>query len=313
MKTYIPYSLILAAASAGLAFGAETAYTTPVGYVSLGNAGAVPANTDMTLAIPLERPAVYAGAAAGFAADVLTVSGTPAFTVNQFTSSPHILKVESGAASGVIALITANTADSITVAFQNIDSFAGLVATDKISIRPAWTVKSFFAGNTIPDFSEFGVWEADWFDQADDSDANNIVIYPNEGFRLRNTSATAISNLVVAGEVPKAQSRVFVNGEAAQQDTRVSYFSPVTETIGTANIGAGNFDQLLAFDVTATGLDNAPAFTYYYFDGLWYDASDDSDVTNSVQIQPGRAYIYRSEAGRADTVLADTPAYVPSL
>ncbi len=325
----LSYALLAAAAACGLA-SAETAYTTPVGYVTLGNNGSIPATTDMTVAIPLDRSAVYAGTTASTSGSTLTISGTPAFTVGQFTAAPHYLKIESGAASGLIALITANTADTVTVAFQNTDSFAGIVAADKISIRPAWTVQSLFAGNTIPDFCEFGVWEGsvgtdlapdkvyynfagDWFDQADDSDANNVVIYPNEGFRLRNTSGTAIAGLAVSGEVPLAKSRVFINGNATQNDTRISYFSPVDEVIGVANIGAGDFDQLLAFDVTASGLDNAPLFTYYYFAGSWYDASDDSDVTGTVSIKPGLGYIYRSEAGRADTVLSDQQTYVPTL
>lgn len=329
MKPYT-YSLLAAALACGMAQGAATAYTTPVGYVSLGNSGAIPATTDMTLAIPLDRSAAYAGTTSSVSGSTLTLAGTPGFTVNQYTATPHVLKIESGTASGLVALISANTADTVTVLFQNSDSFAGVVATDKVSIRPAWTVKSLFAGNTLPNFCELGVWEGsvgtdlapdkvyynfngDWFDQSDDSDANNIVVYPNEGFRLRNTSAVAISNLVISGEVPTANSRVFVNGDAVQNDTRISYFSPVEEIIGVANMGAGNFDQLLAFDVTASGLDNAPAFTYYYFGGSWFDAADDSDVTNTLKLQPGQAYIYRSEAGRADTLLSDQPTYVPTL
>ncbi len=331
MKTYLPYSLILAAAASGMAFGAETAYTTPVGYVSLGNAGSVPATTDMPIAIPLERAAAFAGTVASISGSTVTITGTPGFTLTQFTAIPHVLKIGSGAKSGLTALVSGTpTSNTVTVLFQNTDSLASVVAGDKVSIRPAWTVKSFVTATTLPNFCEFGVWEGstgvdlapdkvyynfagNWFDQADDSDANNIVIYPNEGFRLRNTSATAVAGLVVSGEVPVANSRVFVNGEAAQQDNQISYFSPVDELLGNANLGAGNFDQLLAFDVTATGFDNAPAFTYYYFGGTWFNAADDSPVSATVSVKPGVRYIYRAEPGRADTLLSDQPTYVPSL
>ena len=68
MKTHITYSLLAAAAACGMAFGAETAYTTPVGYVSLavGSAGgnAVPANSDVAVSIPLDRTVEFSGTVA---------------------------------------------------------------------------------------------------------------------------------------------------------------------------------------------------------------------------------------------------------
>lgn len=329
MKPIIPFALLGALLAVG---AADAAATDPVGYVSLGNAGTVPGLTDMSVAIPLDRPVEFAGTVLSVSGSDLNFSGTPGFTAGAFTATvPYIVKIESGAKAGLVALVTANDVDTTTVSFQNTDTFAGVLAGDQVSVRKAWTVSSFFAGNTVPDFCEFGVWEGiasgidlapdkvyynfggNWFDQSDDSDANNVVIYPNEGFRLRNTSATAITNLVVSGEVPTTNSRVFVNGDAGQQDSQISYFTPTSEIIGNANIGAGNFDQLLVFDVTQTGFDNAPAFTYYYFGGSWFDASDDSDVTATLQLQGGQRYIYRAEAGRADTLLSDQPGYVPGL
>lgn len=326
MKPIIPTALL--GALLAVAHGAAT---DPVGYVSLGNNGAVPALTDMAIAIPLDRPAEFAGTVGSINGATITLSGTPGLTAGQFAgATPYIAKVESGTKAGMVALITANTTNSITLAFQFTDSLTGVAANDQISIRKAWTIQSFFAGNTIPNFSEFGVWEGgagtdlapdkvyynfngSWFDGSDDSDGNNIVIYPNEGFRLRNTTNTPIANLIVSGEVPTAPSRVFVNGAAVQQDSQISYFSPVGETIGSANIGAGNFDQLLAFDVTQSGFDNAPAFTYYYFGGQWFNSTDDSEVTNTLKVEGGRRYIYRAEPNRADTVLSDQQSYVPGL
>jgi uncharacterized protein (TIGR02597 family) len=335
MKPYIPYSLILAAASCGMAFGAATAYTTPVGYVSLGNAGAVPANTDMPVAIPLERPSEWAGTVASVSGNDIILTGTTGFTDGQWVNAttPYVAKIGNGAQSGLIAMITANATvagvSTLTVSLQNAaDTLTGIVAGNSISIRKAWTVKSFFAGNTLPDYCEFGLWEGasgidlapnpvyynyagNWYD-SNDADANNIVIYPNEGFRLRNTTATPISGLVVSGEVPTASSRVFVKGNTTQQDSRISYFSPVPEKLGDANIGAGDYDQILMFDVTQSGLDNAASLVYYYYAGIWYD-SGDNPVSNTVSVQPGQAFIYRAEAGRADTVLSDLPSYVPGL
>src|SRR5688572_17647825 len=57
MKTFIPYSLLAALAASGLALGAETAYTTPVGYVSQ----TCLSNSDTLVGTPL-RPATIAAA-----------------------------------------------------------------------------------------------------------------------------------------------------------------------------------------------------------------------------------------------------------
>ncbi|MEO5915289.1 MAG: TIGR02597 family protein [Luteolibacter sp.] len=332
MKTYIPYSLLLAAASCGLAHGAATAYTTPVGYVSLGNNGGVPAHTDMTLAIPLERSSEWAGTVASVSGNVITLTGTPGFTTNQWANAttPFVAKLGSGTKSGQISLITANAAGTLTVAFQNTDTLTGVVAGDTISIRKAWTIGNFFAGNTLPDNIEFSLFDitagtdnaptsvyyyfaGTWYDASDDSVATSVVLYPNEGFRLRNTTNGAISNLVVSGEVPTANSRIFIKGAAGSQDTRFSFFSSVDEPIATSGLGVADNDLLLSYSLTATGIDNAPGAVYYKFGPSWYDASDDSDVTATLKLKAGVGYVYRAAAATPTTTSSNTPDYVPSL
>ena len=332
MKTHLSYSLILAAAASGMAFGAETAYTTPVGYVSLGNAGSVPAKTDMTLAIPLDRASEWMGTVASVSGNVITLTGVPGFAVNQWVNSttPYMVKIGSGTKSGQFCLITASAAGTVTVTLQNTDTLIGVVSGDAISIRKAWTIGSLFAGNTLPNNIEFSLFNGAvgtdnapdkiyyyfagvWYDAADDSVATGIVIYPNEGFRLRNTTNSAISNLVVSGEVPRSNSRIFVKGAVGVQDTRFSFFSAVDEPIATSGLGVADNDQLLSYSVTATGTDNAPSAIYYKFGASWYDASDDSNVTSTLKLKAGVGYVYRAAAGTATTTSSNTPDYVPSL
>jgi len=328
---------MLAAAACGLANAQTTAYTTPVGYVSLGNTAgaAVPANTDMTVAIPLARTAEWRGTVASVSGNVVTLTGTTGFTNGQWVNSntPFVVEIGSGSKSGLVALVAANTTvagvSTLTLSLQGVDTLAGVAAADKITIRKAWTIGSLFAGNSLPDNIEFSLWEGStagtdnapdkiyyyfagvWYDSSDDSEANNIVLYPNEGFRLR-TSNDAITSLVVSGEVPMAKSRIFYKGGQNSQDSRVSFFGAIDEPIKTSGLGANN-DQLLSYSLTATGKDNAPSAIYYFFDGAWYDASDDSDVTDTLKLKAGVGYVYRTAPGAADTISSDLPDYVPSL
>ncbi len=332
MKTHLSYSLILAAAASGIAFGAETAYTSPVGYVSLGNAGSVPANTDMSLAIPLERASEWTGTVASVSGNVITLTGTPGFAVNQWVNSvtPYVVKMGSGTKNGQISLVTVSSANTVTVALQDTDTLSGIVSGDSVSIRKAWTIGSFFSGNTLPNNIEVSLFNGAagtdnapdkiyyyfagvWYDASDDSVATSVVLYPNEGFRLRNTTNAAITNLVVSGEVPRNNSRIFIAGAAGVQDTRISFFSAVDEPIASSGLGVSDNDQLLSYSVTATGTDNAPSAIYYKFGPSWYDASDDSDVTSTLKLKAGVGYVYRAAAGTATTTSSNTPDYVPSL
>jgi uncharacterized protein (TIGR02597 family) len=331
MKSFMSYSFLAAVAATGLALG-DTATTTPVGYISLGNTAAgvnnVPANSDVVVSVPMLKSAVFAGKVASTGASTLTVSGTPAFTVNSFTSVPHVLVVESGAKSGLIVPITSNTADTLTVAL-GFYSLSGILATDSVSIRPAWTVSSFMAGatsltgvqllaysntqqsvNNSADGLYFYVgtgWE-----NADGDSANNTILYPGEGFIVR-TSGTPIADFVVSGEVPKAKSYIAVGqSTTGARDSVISYVSPTTEALGSSGLGISNGDILLDFDNTTSG-QNKSGVPYFFVNGAWENADGDSAAT--FQLIGGKSYIYRraTAATTGYTILQDTQTYVPSL
>ena len=69
MKPYT-YSILAAALACGMAQGAATAYTTPVGYVSL----TIPASADSTVGQPLHRPTAFAGISTGITDDTVSVA-----------------------------------------------------------------------------------------------------------------------------------------------------------------------------------------------------------------------------------------------
>lgn len=140
MKTYIPYSLILAAASVGMAYGAETAYTTPVGYVTQVAA----ANSDTIVGLPLRKATVAAGALSAApdtsttpGSAILALSGTPGFTVNAYANA-YYAKFKTGAAAGKWFVVTSNTASGLTVNLNGATLTAA--AADTLEVIKFWTL-----------------------------------------------------------------------------------------------------------------------------------------------------------------------------
>ncbi len=336
MKPIIPSTLLAALLAVG---AAHAAATDPVGYVSLGDttAGqpAIKPNTDVAVAIPLDKPAAFAGTVASVAGNVITISGTPA--LGSFTATPNIAKLESGAKTGLNGLITANTANTVTITVPTGDSLTGVIAGDAISLRPAWTVVGTF-GTTLPagtqilgfsgntpgiNLASDLVYEFDgsnWVDAIFGDTVDNNVFYTGESFVIRNNAATPIASLVVSGEVPTTNSRVIVSrfaGAPNGQDNRVAYVSPVNETIGDSHLGAISTpgDQILAFNNNAAGI-NKSSSTIVEWDGAdWVDAIFGDTVTNTFNLVGGQGYVLRRAAAApvGDTIWADQPSYVGSL
>ncbi|GAA5128754.1 TIGR02597 family protein [Luteolibacter yonseiensis] len=338
MKTYIPYSLILAAASAGMAFGAETAYTTPVGYVSLGDTTpgqpAVKANTDVYLSVPVLKSSEFTGAVSGVAGNVISITGA-AFTAGQFSNpaNPYYVVVESGTKSGLVAVVSANGTGDVTAMVQVGDSLTGVASGDRVTLRKAWTVGSFLGSSLpssgvslftlpatgAPNPSAENIYDWDgtnWVDNVNTgAPADNDILYPGETLILRNASATPIASLVVSGEVLKANERIPLGAVSGPSDLAVSYFGAVGEPIGTSSLGSvvANGDSLLGFDNSAPGFNKA-ASVILDFDGTnWVDNVNTGAPDNGFLIGGGQGFILRRNSPAAAQVWSDQATYVPSL
>jgi len=337
MKPIIPFALLGALLAVG---AANAASTDPVGYVSLGNtagggAPAVAAGSEVTISVPLLRAADFTGTATS--ASGTTVNVTQALTAGAYnapaTGDPYVLEISSGALSGVVVPIASNTANSITVVLngENLDTLA---AGSSFSIRRAWTLSSFFAGNTLPDNVQLAAFDVQpgvnnsanplyiyfggsWFNGASGYPADNVILYPGESFVLINGTATNIASLTVTGDVPTSNSRIqlFKDGAAAQ-DTRVSYFTPTDEVIGQAGfVGLTDNDALLAFNNSAAGVNKSASQTVIYFGGSWFDGASGTDVTNTFKLKGGEGYVFRrAGAAPVGTVkLSDQQSYITNL
>ena len=318
--------MVAALLAPGALFAQTSSTTTPVGYVSLGNAGSVPADTDVTVSIPFFKPAVNAGTIASISGADIDIAGSPA--LGTLTTVPHVLVIENNVKSGVIGLITANDSDTVTVELQPGQTLTGALAGDKITIRPAWTVLGFL-GSTLPVGTQLqansgtaeGIilapdlifeWDGtNWVDTNSFETADDTVLFPGEGFFLR--SLGAITNLVVSGEVPTANHNYILTGNSTPsvgQDNVLSYFSPVSEVIADSGLGFEPGDQLLYYNNLASGTVKAPSVLEY--DGTdWVDTDSFETVSDTFLLQGGQAYVYRRSASAPSTIQAwsDTQTY----
>jgi len=329
----LTYSLILAAAASGFAFGQTTATTTPVGYVSLGDTTvgqpAIKANTDVWISIPLDKPTTYAGTISLVAGDVITISGTPG--LGDLTTIPHTVKIGSGAKEGLIALITGNTTDTVTVSVAAGDSLAGVASPDKISISEAWTVLGLMGsampiGTTLYTYpassglnpSSDGIYDWDgsnWIDEVNTgSPADNDVLYPSETLVVRNVTGSPINSFVITGEVPTVKSRVVIaaNGVSGA-DNAVSFFSPVGEPIGISGLSAiaNNGDIVYGYDNNASGINKSGSSIHEYLDGNWIDQVNTGEADNNFPLGGGNGFLFRRVSTAPVAPWSDLPVYLP--
>jgi uncharacterized protein (TIGR02597 family) len=141
------YAFLAAAAACGLASAAETAYTTPVGYVSQ----ACKASSDTIVGLPLRQPTV--AAAALTSNPVIGPSVTPAVAAGKALLSvtgatfgsyglTHYVKFSSGGSNGKFYSIVSNDATTITIDLNG-DTLSAL-SGDTFSVIKFWTLGELF-------------------------------------------------------------------------------------------------------------------------------------------------------------------------
>jgi uncharacterized protein (TIGR02597 family) len=144
---------------------AVDAYTPPVGFYALP----IPGGTDVGMALPMVRDAVFAGTVGGgitaTSFNALAGQVSPAWTVSQFkynaATQPQTYYVEitSGALKGLYYKIDDNGANSVILNTEG-DSLllhplpgaptAALAVGDSFTVRPYWRVKDVFQTGSTP-------------------------------------------------------------------------------------------------------------------------------------------------------------------
>jgi uncharacterized protein (TIGR02597 family) len=346
MKTSISYSLIAAAMACGLALGQTTAYTTPVGYVTLD----IPANSDSHVGQPLIREVAFAGSAASVAGGVITLSSS-ALTVDQFVySSPtqpksYYLQAVGGSLDGRYFDVISNTATSITVDNGATD----LSAVVNFKVIPYWTLGTMFpdgagVGTTADVFEPNGLVQfkdpaatgpnrpapksyfhytgpdeagTGWYDNDNVAAGlqNNLTVDPFLTARIRNFGA--LKQVVISGTVPSSAVASPVVTAAVTNDNYLSVQFPTDVTLAGSGLAAvltpstdifEPIDLVQVYNETAQGQNKAVVATYFYYTGTEEAGTGWYDNDNvAAGLQNNTVGILK--AGRAYTVrkAAGTP------
>lgn len=248
---------------AALAFSiaaSQAVETDPVGFVSV----TVPANSDATIALPLNRTSVFKGTISSITGSTITVAGTPGWSVNQLVFNgpndfgadqlqTYAVQISSGSLEGLTAKITANSNSSISVQLEAGDTLSGAVGAS-IDIMPYWTPSTIFGSASVPigtqllgfqaptaginlgnseqyTCSGLGIWEDDiLFGE----DGTNAPLKFGAGFIIRNPTASQLT-LSMVGGVPMSTHRIRISTLASNtaQDISFGFMSPVPEKLST--------------------------------------------------------------------------------
>ena len=259
MKTKITYSLLAAAAACSVANAQTTAYTTPVGYVSL----TIPASSDSTITPSLERSPLLKTSTTGVSGNIVSAAG---LTAGAFVAPQCYLQVVTCAATpGLVGkrfAIDSNTTETITVdGGASTLQAQGFANGDTFKVIPYWTLATLFpagvgVGSTndvftidsllyVVDNGSYGTNKspsasyfycsgdegngvvAGWYDANDPfgSSANDLLIDPTIMYFIRNGSAVA-NTLTVTGQVPDANSLALVPVSTEQNDVNLAVALP---------------------------------------------------------------------------------------
>lgn len=311
MKTKLTYSLLAAFAACGMAFAAETAYTTPVGYITTPISGNVTGNSagaSTFIANTLQTSAVFAGAATASPSGTLEINFAGGVPPN--LDSSYQLVITQGSQEGWYTTVLGSpSATKITVA----DAFpAGLPADVKVQVRKYATIQSLLGSNslglgasdevqlldasTTPQMISTIVYAGGWFNFVTEEPAENYIIYPGTSVQIVRRGATPLS-LVQSGEVKTTKTQVDVYAG----DNWLGQTLATGGTLGgmqfATQIASTDFLQIVRPDTGAgQSIDN-----YVASGGVMYNFVTEEDAT-SEPIAEGAGYLISRSSGPATVV-----------
>lgn len=267
MKPYT-YSLLAAALACGLA-NAETAYTTPVGYITSSVAAATGPFADTYISPSLVQATEYAGASTSDPSGSATIS-LPSGVPTTFDGK-YVLEISSGAQEGWWSTVVSSTDTSVTV---NDALPTGLATGTTITVRKHNTLKSFLGANSLGLIPFDGVNPSDevqllnpatqlvtpvayvptaltglpdgWFDLGASAPADDYIIEPGAAINVKRVGATALT-LVSSGTVKTTKTQI---------DIYPSYNWLGTQLASGGTLDYMNFAaQLIPFDGVVTNYD----------------------------------------------------------
>ncbi len=334
MSAYLPTMLTLAASGllvAGQQLHAQTVYSKPAGFVKLGDPTpgepAVKPDTDVSLAIPLERETVYGGDVASTTTDPefsITVQDNPNWSLNQWAPSPgtpYVAIITSGSESGLRGLITANTGDTLTLAPATPGDLTQVTSADSVVIRKCWTLKTIFEDADLDNncqvflydprpginhsssrkyfyFESEDKWRSTTFQDADDT-----VIHPGERFVFRSKT-NPVTSLALFGNVRDTRFLADLSklDPGQIEDIGLAHADPIPVAVGDLGLPEENGDTILVYDNTIAEQNKSSSvkLEFWSLDNEWHNLSNFAVVSETFMLEPGQGFVLRRSASSAD-------------
>ena len=252
--------------------GAQTTVTTdPVGFTKITCLG----NSDTIVSLPLTRPAEFVGTIQSVSGNVITITGSTAWTPNQFVyvsgtqPKTYYALIGSGTTAnpkeGAIYTITANGANTLTLNLNG-DSISAVPAGTSVSVIPYWTLNTVFPASDagvsftpstsifslqtailLPDTMSAGInlaptktyffYNNAWrqFGQDASVDHGDDVLPPHSSFTIRNNGATSTTLACLGGVMMKKVMAPLATQTSTQQDNFTSIIRPIDVSLN--NLG----------------------------------------------------------------------------
>jgi uncharacterized protein (TIGR02597 family) len=226
MKNFIISCLSLAIAGT---LSAAEVVSAPVGFLQV----TFPASQTSSLSIPLQKNPIAVGPVTAVGTATLTDSNA-AWTSGQFSAAikPYFVKLVSGTSAGRYFLITANTANQITVDPRG-ETLSSIIAVgNRYQIIQARTLGQMFGTTSVPFLTNTdptladnlklwsgSAWETyyhngtTWMRKGKTGSYNDVVIYPDEGVQVVRRGTTPLT-LAIAGEASMLAEKTEVMGPA---------------------------------------------------------------------------------------------------
>jgi uncharacterized protein (TIGR02597 family) len=280
------------------------------------------------------------------------VKNTPNFTVNGFQGM-YYLRFGSGELAGSYYQIKSNTSNTITLNLEG-DDGSLISENDVINVYRLSTLSTLFPdGNStvvpstgtassarmteiriIPRVSSgvFGAvpsvyywFNGEWRNAANNSNADNVILWPDSSFVLRHTSNVPANTTFVAKGLANVDLNIipiFTEENGVQVDNVVSWPRPIPVQVQNMNlIGSGVFtsspstspadrkDILFVVRNEIPGNLDAKQMMLIHVGTNWIRVDDGSNsVVNTMEITPSQGLLVRKRSGNGTTLFWQIPA-----
>jgi uncharacterized protein (TIGR02597 family) len=229
-------------------------------------------NSDTFVSFPFTRPPAANGLVASVAENVVTLSGRPAWTPNQFVytssvqSNHYFMLICNGAKEGTYHPIAANGVDTLTLQLDG-DTLMALSAGDRVAIIPYWTLGTVFPGGQgvhssspgdrptevlLPDLAGVGInrsaektfyfWNGAWRQVGSAAAIKNDEVLLPDAYVIVRHNIDVATTLTIRGAVTTTKWAVPLTVGSSLQDNFVGWMRPASQSLADSGLlGNGAF------------------------------------------------------------------------